>query len=119
MWLGIDKNGVERVVTVQTDSTYKIAASQLGVGNYSAYFTVYNGSGSIDTERVEFTIADYLKNPVISIKNDELGLNDSLEVTVSAEGEVDYHTIQIWNEQKPESKSNMKMAKLQKLIIKL
>ena len=54
--IGIDKNGVERVVTESTDSTYEIEAAKLGIGNYSAYFSVYNGSGGVDTKRVEFPI---------------------------------------------------------------
>lgn len=54
--IGIDKIGTGRMITENCDSTYTISASQLGVGEYSAYFTVYNGSGSVDTERVSFTI---------------------------------------------------------------
>ena len=57
--IGIDKNDTTRVVTEACDSTYQISASQLGVGKYSAYFSVYNGSGSVDTERVTF----YIYNP--------------------------------------------------------
>ena len=54
--IGIDKNDTTRVVTEDCDSTYQISASQLGVGKYSAYFSVYNGSGAVDTERVAFCI---------------------------------------------------------------
>lgn len=54
--IGIDKEGVGRVVTENCDTTFSIAASQLGIGNYSAYFSVYNGSGSIDTEWITFSI---------------------------------------------------------------
>ena len=57
--IGIDKNDTTRVVTEACDSTYQINASQLGVGKYSAYFSVYNGSGGVDTERVTF----YIYNP--------------------------------------------------------
>lgn len=57
--IGIDKNDTTRVVTEACDSTYQISASQLGVGKYSAYFSVYNGSGGVDTERVTF----YIYNP--------------------------------------------------------
>ena len=54
--IGIDKIGTGRVLTVNTEDTYSIAASALGAGKYSAYFNVWNGSGNIDTQRVEFTI---------------------------------------------------------------
>ena len=56
--IGIDKEGVGRVITETCDSTYTIPASSLGVGKYSAYFSVYNGSGTKDTKRVEFEIVD-------------------------------------------------------------
>lgn len=56
--VGIDKDGVGRVITELSDSTYTISAKQLGFGHYTAYFTVYNGSGSVDTKCVEFTISE-------------------------------------------------------------
>ena len=56
--IGLDKNG-ERIITESCDSTFKKAASELGIGSYSAYFSVYNGSGGIDTKRVTFEIANY------------------------------------------------------------
>ncbi len=56
--IGIDKAGVGRVVTEDTEMTYSIDASKLGAGKYSAYFTLWNSvhMGNIDTSRVEFTI---------------------------------------------------------------
>ena len=57
--IGIDKEGVGRVVTENCEPTYRIPASNLGEGSYSVYFTVYNGSGWIDTNRVEFTITKW------------------------------------------------------------
>ena len=56
--IGIDKANVGRVVTEQCDTTFSIAASQLGVGSFSSYFSVYNGSGGVDTSRVSFLIPE-------------------------------------------------------------
>lgn len=56
--IGIDKVGEGRIITTECDSTYTINAKELGTGEYSAYFSVYNGSGTIDTERVNFNIYD-------------------------------------------------------------
>ena len=56
--LGIDKEGVGRVFTENTDSTFTCPASNLGIGKYYAYFSVYNGSGGVDTKKVEFYIAE-------------------------------------------------------------
>lgn len=56
--IGIDKDGTGRVVTESCDSTFTISAYDLGVGTYSAYFSVYNGSGGVDTERVSFIIPE-------------------------------------------------------------
>ena len=100
--IGIDKNGIERVITEQSETTYSIPAAQLGVGQYSAYFSVYNGSGSIDTERVEFIISESgdleeVLHAEISLNSNEFGLEDTLEVTTTANGQVDCYTIQIWN----------------------
>lgn len=35
---------------------FSISASRYGEGEYSAYFSVYNGSGGVDTKRVYFKI---------------------------------------------------------------
>ena len=64
--IGIDKNGIQRVVTQDCGTTYTTAASFLGVGKYSAYFSIYNGSGTYDTERVEFEIVDMLSDLAIT-----------------------------------------------------
>lgn len=56
--IGIDKNGTTRVLTEACDTTFTIPASTLGVGSYSAYFSVWNGSGGVDTKRVEFYVAE-------------------------------------------------------------
>ena len=58
--VGIDEKSTgKRVVTEKfSGTTYSIAASRLGVGKYSAYFTLWNNIniGYTDTARVEFTI---------------------------------------------------------------
>ena len=56
--IGIDNVDTGRVITEACDNTYIISADSLGIGEYSAYFSVYNGSGGIDTEKVSFTIYD-------------------------------------------------------------
>ncbi|MGN0181555.1 MAG: leucine-rich repeat protein [Candidatus Ornithomonoglobus sp.] len=74
--IGIDKIETGRVITESCDSSYGIEASKLGVGSYSAYFSVYNGSGSIDTSRVEFEIIDpvnYGDDFYAFIKNNKSG----------------------------------------------
>ena len=62
--IGIDRVGDARVVTQMCDSTFTIPASDLGVGQYSAYFSVYNGSGGVDTKRVTFQISVIDSDPV-------------------------------------------------------
>lgn len=56
--IGINKIGVGRVVTESCDSTFTIPASKLGIGSYTAYFTIWNGSGGIDTKKIEFYISE-------------------------------------------------------------
>lgn len=80
--IGIDKEGVGRVVTEETETTYNIAASELGVGVYSAYFSVYNGSGGIDTKRVSFEIVDIPKEgAVLSTSKSSYTLEDTVQVS--------------------------------------
>ena len=55
------------MITEACDNTYIISADSLGIGEYSAYFSVYNGSGGIDTERVSFTIYD--KSSALNMKS--------------------------------------------------
>ncbi len=84
--IGIDKEGVGRVVTEATEPTYEIAASKLGVGKYSAYFSVYNGSGGVDTKRVEFEIVNAPKEgAVISSSKESYTLDDEVQISVSAQ----------------------------------
>lgn len=81
--IGIDKEGVGRIITEDTERTYTIAASELGVGVYSAYFSVYNGSGGIDTKRVSFEIVDIPKEgAVLSTAKTSYTLNDTVQVSV-------------------------------------
>ncbi len=56
--IGIDKTGVGRVVTEGCGSTYTISADRLGAGEYSAYMTVANSAGYVDTYRVYFVVAE-------------------------------------------------------------
>ena len=98
--IGIDKEGVGRVITESCDSTYTISANKLGVGKYSAYFSVYNGSGGVDTQNVEFVIAEPLNlgdNFYARIKNTTA--NKYLTVSNSnVLGElIDCSKNQIWN----------------------
>ncbi len=58
--IGIDKVGYGRVITQDCGSTFTVNAKELGVGEYSVYFSVYNGSGTIDTRRVKFEIGTEL-----------------------------------------------------------
>ena len=67
--IGIDKIGEGRILTEECDSKYEISAKSLGQGEYSAYFTVYNGSGGTDTETIKFTI---LSNIIGDCNNDGL-----------------------------------------------
>ena len=59
--IGIDKIGVGRVVTEGCGSTYSISADRLGTGNYSAYMSVANSAGGVDTYRVGFIVAEKSK----------------------------------------------------------
>lgn len=64
--IGIDKNNVEKVISEECDTTFTIPASKLGVGKYSAYFTVYNHYDTVDTVRVYFEIVDEPKEGYVS-----------------------------------------------------
>lgn len=58
--ISIDKEGVGRVVAAGCNRAngHDIWASDLGVGNYSAHITVYNGNKWADTETVWFSVVD-------------------------------------------------------------
>lgn len=78
-----------------TGHAYSIPCSQFGAGQYACYVACTNASGTIYTPVVNFSIGD-INNQQIRIINDKLDINDTLEVLASAEGGVDYYTIQIW-----------------------
>lgn len=54
--IGIDKEGEGRIYTADTVSPYTVKADSLGKGNYSAYFSVYNHYGGVDTETLQFEV---------------------------------------------------------------
>lgn len=84
--IGIDKEGVGRVVTESTKPTYKIPASKLGTGKYSAYFSVHNGSGGVDTKRVAFEIVNIpKKGAVVSVSKKNYTLDDNVQISVSVQ----------------------------------
>lgn len=58
--ISIDKEGVGRVVAAGCNRAngHDIWANELGVGNYSAHITVYNGNKWVDTQTVWFSIVD-------------------------------------------------------------
>ena len=56
--IGIDKEGVGRVYTESVSNPFVISAKALGVGDYSAYYSVFNGSGGTDTTRVYFSVGN-------------------------------------------------------------
>lgn len=103
--IGIDKEGVGRVVTENCGTTYTISASQLGRGKYSAYFSVYNGSGGYDTERVEFAIDNPLTNPQISINKEDFINDEEIVIKASADGGVNEYTLTILDNNKSVVKS--------------
>ncbi|MFR2556732.1 MAG: RICIN domain-containing protein [Ruminococcus sp.] len=55
-YLDEDLNPVKRVVTSNCGNSYKISTRSLGKGYFSAYFTIWNGSGSVDTKRTYFYV---------------------------------------------------------------
>lgn len=95
--IGIDNDTTnKRVITEKTSNDrFKIAASKLGYGRYSAYFSVANGSGSVDTKRVYFEIAEPAsakpKNPTITKSQEWYDLKDTIKVTAHANGASSYY----------------------------
>lgn len=103
--IGIDKNGTGRVVTENCDTAYSIPASQLGRGKYSAYFSVYNGSGGYDTERIEFAIDEELLNPFITIDKSKFTINDIIKISTSVIGKTNNTVLTIYDDNGNEVKS--------------
>lgn len=97
--IGIDKVGKGRVYTENVTNPFEIPASDLGVGEYSVYYSVYNDCGVIDTNRISFKIIEREapSNLQVVVEKTELNIDDSLTALASADGGVDYYKIQIWN----------------------
>lgn len=90
--IGIDKIGFGRVVTKQCDNTYTFPASQLGTGKYSAYFSVYNGSGGVDTKNVQFSICDTVpQNLKIETNGDVFKFGEIINFKFSSDYETEQH----------------------------
>ncbi len=61
--IGIDKIGEGRKITENCDSTFSVPAKNLGTGLFGAYFSVYNGSQSVDTKWEFFSIDNETEKP--------------------------------------------------------
>lgn len=86
LWMGIDKDGVGRVLTKQISSHYVFSSKELGAGSYSIYVTVANSNGYVDTNKLWFKI---LTKPTystfwLSKKDASYALGDNIEVNVGA-----------------------------------
>ena len=85
--IGIDKIGGARVVTEDCGSTYSISANRLGTGSYSAYMSVANSAGYVDTYRVEFTVVEKMTIPTYSnfwIDGNFYDLSETITFNVTA-----------------------------------
>ena len=87
--IGIDKEGVGRVVTKEISSHYVFPAKELGAGSYSVYITVSNSQGYVDTNTLWFKIQSkptysnfWLSKKATSYT--EYCLGDNIEVNVDA-----------------------------------
>lgn len=86
MLVGIDKEGEGRVVTAEcnpADDGYSIDAKNLGEGNYSAYFTLYDTEGSRDTEKVKFSIVKPGYS-TITTEKENYSLADTVRINVDS-----------------------------------
>ena len=88
--MGIDKDGVGRVVTKEINSHYEFSAKELGAGSYSIYVTASNSQGYVDTNTLWFKIQTKpsYTNFWLSKKNTsyiEYSLGDNIEVNVEAQ----------------------------------
>lgn len=81
--IGIDKDGVGRVVTKDISSHYTFPSTDLGVGSYSIYVTVSNSNGYVDTNRLWFTISKPQYSN-FSISKSVYLLGENIEVNVNA-----------------------------------
>ena len=81
-----------------TGHSISIPCSLLGAGDYAAFVSCVNASGSINTETKHFRIGYLLSNPQISISKTLFDCSETISINASAEGGADYYSVQIWND---------------------
>lgn len=82
--VGINKDGVGRVVTKEITSHYVFSSKELGVGNYNIYVTVANSQGYVDTNTLRFSIKKpQYESFTLSKASYELGENALVNVKAS------------------------------------
>lgn len=89
--IGLYKEDGTRLITKDVAVPYKISASDLGIGNYGVYFSVYNGSGTTDTEHISFSVVGKPGYSTITSDKDCYTLNDKINLNVNtscAKGQV-------------------------------
>lgn len=79
-----------------TGHSINVPCEKLGVGDYGAFVSCVNPSGSIVTDTVSFRIGNELTNPQISINKNSFKISDVIEFSATADGGVDYYGLQVW-----------------------
>lgn len=79
-----------------TGHSINVPCEKLGVGDYGAFISCVNPSGSIVTDTVSFRIGNELTNPQISINKNSFKISDVIEFSAAADGGVDYYGLQVW-----------------------
>lgn len=76
--------------------TINVPCEKLGRGDYGAFVSCVNQSGSVVSEVIHFRIGSEPYNPQISINSNNLYITDTIKFVASADGGVDYYGLQIW-----------------------
>ena len=78
--VGIDKEGVGRVVTKEIDSHYEFSTYDLGPGSYSIYVTVSGSNSHVDTNTLWFSInkpfyTNFSASKSVYLLGEKIGIN--------------------------------------------
>jgi hypothetical protein len=79
------------VVSSECDSTYTIPASELGVGEYTVYFELYNNMGTTLTDRYSFGIYEYAPSYIdVTIDKTTYTVGETVTLNFNSEYATDY-----------------------------
>ncbi len=96
-WISVHKDGQQLISQgVSVNGELRFSASQWGVGDYYAWITASNLAGNVDSVGINFSVVGAAGYNSVSVEKPFYDIDETVSVSASADGGVDYYGVQVW-----------------------